>query len=496
MAGEPQERIGIEIVVLDNGTPAVKRHTEETRRALGEVERSSKSSSAAVSGGMRTAGSATEGLGRTMEKSRAAAMALAGGLSQAGGRAAMASSAISQLVVTGLNPLGLALAAASIGIGILVQKHGEGAEAAERHAQAFRSLYEDIQRGSAAIREARFPGLGSAPTQQLIEDRITRIDALKNALDSELRQREERLGDVSIPFGISRGLVGITGLEEQSKALAEERVRLQTELTRLQGKGVADSAKQLALDEEGLRLAREKMELGTLVILQRTADERSRRSIAEANRQAALEIRNLGLGAPQVGGVALSEFDPGALADRPSVLPFDTDNADADRFRRMFEKRAQAIRESTPWFKAGTHAGDAMVDGISSTLTAGALTGELDLHDLGKTMGETLVRSFMDAFVQAAIGDQMRAALQNLFASIGGAIGLGGGGGGAPTDNTVTFAPSSVTARGPGVTFVAEVAPPAVIVASERVLASVPDEALRARIAGAQINGGAPGRRG
>lgn len=489
MAGEPQERIGVEIVVTDSGTPVVKRHTEETKRALGEVERASRRSGAEVSGGMRTAGVATEGLGRTMQKSQVAAMALSGGLSQVGGRASMAASAISQLVVTGLNPLGIALAAASIGIGVLVSRHAEGAAAAEKHAEGVRSLVAELKNASVGIAGIA-TGDPTAARRAFLQQQIL-----------ERTQFQERFRETTALFGQQRAAGGPTTLSlgefnqmlDLAKKKGDELNTLKADLAKLEGEAAAHAAARLRADERDLQIARERMELGTELIRARTLEATIRRTFEDARAFRNRSPEFVPGALPTVGGDRVGGFDETALSDDPSVMPFSTDN---ERFREAFDRLDQEIRnrDIAPWKAAGNRAGDAMAQGISDSLSTAVLSGEFDLADLGRTMGETLVRTFMDALVQAAIGDQLRTALQGLFASVGGVF--AGGGGGPPADNTVTFAPtgaSGVSARGPGVTIAVEPAP--VIVASERVLASVSDETLRGRVLTSMQSAGNPGRR-
>lgn len=503
MTGEPQEKIGVEIVVTDSGTPVVKRHTEETRRALGEVERASRTSSAAVTGGMQKAGAATEGLGQTMEKSRAAAMALAGGMSQAGGRAAQAASAISMLVVTGLNPLGLALAAASVGIGLLVAKHAEGAEAAKKHAEAIRSI------GDAAseIKTRLSAGMAGVPVdlftvrenlrraEEELAFRIQQFDERKErgrlfvSSPSPFRGQEGTEGFVATEEGFlaQKKLVdALRGLEQQmdtANRRASQRVATGGTgpggaagdlggLAALHTRWIAEEAQFLTDAEERVRLFRER---------------RAKDALSEGQRTAAGLIGGFQPPAlPTVGGDRVGGFNEGNLGVGSAAMPFETDFDP----REQWERWAKEMNARDPWFQAGTRAGDAMAEGISDSLSTAVLSGRFDLAELGKSMGEMLVRTFMDALVQASVGDQLRVGFQSLFMSLGGVFGGTGGGGGGETPQ---FTPSSVGTRGPAPLMVVEVAPAPVV--GERVLASASDEFVRARVSFAYANQGTPGRR-
>lgn len=456
------EDISFRITVKDDGTPVIERFTRKTKEAAKDVETAAEKSGASVDANLgKKATKATQGLTTTMEKGRTAAMAMAGGMGGMGGQASMAASAIAQLVVMGLNPLGIALAGASVGIGLFVSHMNDSEESTKKAHAAWLAYTRSLVEGEAKIREAT----GGRSVASLLFDfdeaelrkKIDSLNAKKRELyaggGSLMQQAQLRLyeqGFSSTKKATGRGLFGATSPIDD---INKEIVGIEAEIERIDNqrrtffRGIFDKRAKDADDlakfqADQLKQARETMEIAAEVDALRahylglddaraSASRAIDSSVADASaRQAAVNADADRILAERRARIqASNDAFQSRRIERGRTNPSLAINpAAASIALRDMEMRvaATAARER-PWVEAGNRAGDAYVSGISNTLADAAMGRGLDLAQFATSMAETFVRALSDAFVRAALGDPLKNGMNALFKGLGGMFGGGGG---------------------------------------------------------------------
>lgn len=541
------EQVGLQIVVDDRGTPVVRRHVAETTRGLQQIEAASGRSGAALERSMEGAGISTAKFGGTLSKSTKVLGALAGGFDAAGTKAVGVSRALSTLILVGFNPLALAIAGVAAGLGALVSRHSEAAEAAKAHAQAERDFAREMVVAEAEMRKARGGGGGGG---ELAGQAFDMADAQRRADAVRARLRGSFLDAPMDRFRtrMSRNLLGgLLGIEDPAEKARKELGEIEAEIERFRARIAQGTRAQddtaIIRERDLAKKEREEMEAWDRAHLDRLraeAFERGRfrgtpdsdpdgreeadrlRAIAEEQERARASRADYVLGiereTQQIRRLAgaTDEYERQLLdlraeemraMDREGLSRDDRRRialSFADRRRGVMDARDAAAADAAGapermrmefWRHSGRDAGTAWAGAFSENVSTALLTGEGSVRDLAKDLSEIMVRAIVDALVAASIQKPLQDAFAQVFAQIGSGLGaLGfrgpgpsGGDGGGPV-----FAPAG---GGMESGIKVSVAPAPVRIASERVFASAPDEAVRARVMVATSGPGVRGSR-
>lgn len=215
--GTAEQLVRYVIRVDDQGTPAFRRFSQESGRALQTTEQQSRAAFNAVGAGAEQATRKVEGLGRQMNFSRGQVQHLQHAfgilgfhLASAGSQAARATSAFAGLAIHGFSPVSLAIAGLAAGIGVLIMRHGEAEEAAKKHAEAERQVWEESRRGQVQVRGLSMDGGQAAARAAELEADIRQqdvriADAQKRLDDTVARLKDARIR--GLPVGIDNRVV-------------------------------------------------------------------------------------------------------------------------------------------------------------------------------------------------------------------------------------------------------------------------------------------------
>lgn len=455
------EIIGYRIVVDDKDTAKLQTFGRTATTEMGKAEAAGKRMGAEVARSTNEVTRATAGLGTTMEKGRAAAFALAGGLSGMGQKAAIATTALSQLVVAGLNPLGIALTAAAVGIGVLVSKHQEATEAAKAQEAALKDLLRSSRETQAGVRGILDPAGARRQREAELVDEIARIDSMARSARAQALQTAEnkrRMALAGMPFTVGNpaadaeerrlkalqgdALLAEFGVSDSSSTFSIERGKVMEKLAALQGSTLAEATKAATAAEAA---ARETFNLA--------------RAMAGMPTQGGT-LRFAGQG-PTVGGYSTSSnpelnraFGVGVPSSDATmteiVARYGGPSGEGDigaEYLARFQKRDPSIGRTRPsagggflpleasgrldqYRQSGRMAADAYIGGMSDVLTNAAFGRGLNLKEFGMSMAEMTVRGFTETLLSAAFKNQMTSAFTTMLAQLGSALGIGGAGSG------------------------------------------------------------------
>jgi len=426
--------------------------TEQAERAARSVEEtiagSSKRAEAAVAGVdqayQRAGRSAERAMGNTQAALRTAtkvAGAFGLGVSAAAAGAersfvSLAATVISSFAIGG--PVMGAITAVAGGIGLLVGQSKEGSEAARVHAAQLQKLGEIEERNAALRRTLGFiAGRGREPTeaeQELLALQEKRLDVIRQQVEFEATARpgldtaERRAGlerQLDVTNDLMRAARVTVGLERQQAAALEEQKRIRSEIAAHvlaeNAAMIARSTGRLGGAESSLASTRAFVEgLRGAVPAAQQLEERlaAVRGEMESNNRILAEFDKLQI----VGNATLEESVSlhirrhQVMEEEIRVLERGRQNLPAQKgpieaFLEGPSKEQQVV--------AFAQQASGIVQGsLSDAITDGIFEGFKNGGDIVDAFGQRLVQTFLNAMLEATIGDATR----SLFTSVGKAI--------------------------------------------------------------------------